>query len=734
MPNPLSWANGRSSRARARVEQRSSESKRASVPSARSADVPRWLTIVAASVVSACAGSVAPDVDLWTGTDAGAQQENEPPQSQHSDNGNDSEDDEGAGEEANEADDDEDHGSADTSVEPSVSSTSGDEASNDDHEDTPDAMDSPSTSERATLPVHRMTAAEYNNTVSALFGTTLTPADAFPAAGTSEFDANVGVLASLSQVSVQGYFNAARDLAQTAFADETLRSRIVTCDPSQGDEVECVSEIAAAFGARAFRRPLDASELNRYVGVYSDAREKLEFSHTDALQHMVRTLLSAPSFFLRIEMASGELPGIPTERLALASRLSYLLWTSMPDDELLAKAIDGSLSTPQSVEQEVDRMLEEPESAGFYRDFFGQWLGLRALTSHNPDPDVFPKWNGDVRNAMLTQAQAFFASFVDGSNDYATFLSAPHPQAPMLESFYDSEPEGVRAGFLTLPAFLTGSSLSNRTSPTSRATAVLGGLLCTNIAPPANVDIPDLSAQEGATVGDNIRERLAKHRESPDCASCHEVLDPIGLSLENFDAVGGYRTAYGNGSAVDASGEFNGQTFADSRGLVAIIADEERLASCPPTKLLTYALRRSLTTTDRELATTIAAEWQRGDFKHLVKLVTTSPAFLAVLDAAPGGTMMMKQRLTRRNLLRGAGVCLALPALPSLAPRRLRAQDTGAVRRFLLCSFPNGAATDWWDTVPNFNLDSIRRGLRFAARTRGICAAQVQDVDGQPFG
>lgn len=481
-----------------------------------------------------------------------------------------------------------------------------------------------------------MTAAEYNNTVSALIGEQVTPADSFPAAGTSEFDANVGVLASLSQVSVQGYLNAARDVAELAFSDATLRANIVTCEPTPGDELECVRRIVTDFGTRAFRRPLDATEVENYMKAYTSARAELGLVHLDALQHMVRALLSAPSFFLRVELPSGQLADIPTAPLALASRLSYLLWTSMPDDELMGQALGGSLATPDDVVREVGRLLDDPRSAGFYRDFFGQWLGLRALDSHSSDTSVFPEWSTNVRNAMVRQANAFFASFVDESHQFSSFLTATHPPEATLQAFYGSEPTGIRQGFLTLPAFLTASSQADRTSPTSRATAVLSGLLCTNIAPPANVDIPDLSAQADATAGDNIREKLAKHRASPDCASCHELLDPIGLSLEHFDAVGAYRTTYGDGSPVDASGEFAGQTFDDSRGLVEVIESNERLASCPPTKLLTYALRRNLSASDRELATRIAAQWQRGSVRQLVELVTTSPAFMAVLDTSKG--------------------------------------------------------------------------------------------------
>jgi hypothetical protein len=587
----------------------------------------RCFTVAVSSVAFlACDGFVGADVDSWRGADGGVDTQKE-----HADEtwASASDTNDGAGEEHANPD-----GSSSTEK-PSTAPASGTVSDQADSANG-DAMETDPAPKPTAFPVHRMTAAEYNNTVSALFGVRLTPADAFPAAGTSEFDANVGVLASLSQVSVQGYLNAARDVASTVFADDSARARIVTCDLEQSDELTCVAHIVEQFGARAFRRPLESDEIDRFVNAYAGARETLELPRAEALEHTIRAMLSTPSFFMRIELTPGQLGNVATERFALASRLSYLLWTSMPDQELMTRATNGELSTAQDVTREVERMLDDPQSAGFYRDFFGQWLGLRALESHNADPEVFPDWDVEVRAAMLTQATDYFASFVNGPYRYTDFLTAPHPQVATLSAFYAAEPEGVRSGFLTLPAFLTASSLSERTSPTSRATAVLGGLLCTNIAPPANVDIPDLGAQEGQSAGDNIRERLSKHRQSPDCASCHEALDPIGLSLENFDAVGGYRTTYPDGSTVDASGEFNGQAFEDIRGLVAALSNETRLASCPSTKLLTYALRRSLSAADRQVAATISTQWNRGSLQELVKLVATSATFMTIPSVGSG--------------------------------------------------------------------------------------------------
>jgi Protein of unknown function (DUF1592)/Protein of unknown function (DUF1588)/Protein of unknown function (DUF1595)/Protein of unknown function (DUF1585)/Protein of unknown function (DUF1587) len=486
----------------------------------------------------------------------------------------------------------------------------------------------------ATLPVHHLTAAEYNNSVAQLLGTELRPADFFPAAGSSEFDANVGVLASLSQVSVQGYLDAARDLAQDTFDQEQLRARIVTCDPSQADESACVAKIITDFGRRAFRRPLENAEIERYVGVYEVARSSLKFEAMDALQHVVRSLLSSPHFFLRVELGTGAIPEIATPDFALASRLSYLVWSSMPDDELLAAAENGELATPQQVTRQVDRLLADPKSAAFYRDFFGQWLETRSLASHNADTMQFPNWDDALRDAQIDQVNAFYAGFVDGTHAWNEVLTAPHPESPALATILGRDPEDIRRGFLTLPAFLTQSSHADRTSPTARAKAVMGGLLCTNIAVPANVDIPELSAAPDSSIAeDNIRARIEMHRADPDCAGCHAILDPIGLSLEHFDPIGGYRDQYGNGDPIDASGEYAGKQFSDVRGLLPILTEDARLGACPPRKLYTYALRRSPSDADLAQIASIAAAWQGDSIASLMKLVATSEAFLSVLRA-----------------------------------------------------------------------------------------------------
>ncbi|WP_437945537.1 DUF1592 domain-containing protein [Sorangium sp. So ce296] len=479
------------------------------------------------------------------------------------------------------------------------------------------------------MPLHHMTASEYNSTVAHLLGTRLRPADGFPAFGAKGYDANVSALSNLSQVLVQGYYDAARTLAEDAFSNEAQRAKILVCDPAQGAGDGCAREIIERFGLRAFRRPLEAAEVERYAAQYAHARTALEMSPVQAVQHVVRTLLTSPHFLLRIELgpdsarSAGALNGYE-----VASRLSYLLWSSLPDEELFDAAEADRLATEDELQEQVDRMLADPKSAAFFQNFFGQWLGTRTLPSHNADATRFPLWNDEVKGAMLDQANAYFAEFTTGGRPWSEFLTAPHPESRLVEPLTANDPEGVRRGFLTLPAFLTLSSRADRTSPTSRAKTILEQFFCVPLVPPPNVDIPELGdagGDEGPV--ENVRQALEKHRASPDCASCHDVLDPIGLSLENFDPIGAYRTAYPNGDPVDATGVYEGAAFEDISGLVPALVEGARSGACPSEQLFSYALRRRPSGDDRTRLKEIAERWGGGTIADLVKQVVTSDAF-----------------------------------------------------------------------------------------------------------
>lgn len=480
------------------------------------------------------------------------------------------------------------------------------------------------------LPIHHLTATEYNTTVAELLHTNARPADYFPASGSSEFDTNVGVLTSLSPVLVQGYYGAAKDLSAALLADPAALSGVLDCDPASASpdgEEQCVRTLIAGFGLRAFRRPLPTDETDHYWKSYQYARTELGFDASAATAHLIRILLSSPNFFLRIEAPLDDQDTTQGKAFALASRLSYLLWSSGPDAELFESAAQGELATSDDILREANRMLDDQRSGALIRDFVGQWLGLRRLASHDVSTSVFSEWQSEWLGAMATQADEYVSGFFTGERDWSEFLSASVPEVPEFNDFLAADPE-PRAGFLTLPAFLTLSSHSDRTSPTTRAVTILSGLLCTTITPPANVAIPDLSATGDGELGEaNIRKRLEQHRAASECASCHAVLDPIGLSLEHYDAIGRYRTQYGDGSAVDASGEYAGVSFSDVNELVPTITSDERFARCPVEKLTSYALRKRVTDDDKDTLDAITKDWASGSLDDLLRRIVSHPMF-----------------------------------------------------------------------------------------------------------
>ncbi|MCY1080701.1 DUF1588 domain-containing protein [Archangium lansingense] len=483
-----------------------------------------------------------------------------------------------------------------------------------------------------TMPAHLLTASEYNTTVQDLLGTPSRPADFFPAVSASEFDANVGVLSTLSSVQREALFNAASDVVEEAFKSPELTSRLVTCMPASDTDTTCARTLVTSLGRRAFRRSLDAEEVDAYLNTYRSARTTLEMGHVEAVAHVLRVMLSSPSFFLRIER-----PGKgkePIEPAALASRLSYLLWGSMPDDTLLDAAERGELDDDAALRAMTDRMLDDPRGQRFVSRFLGQWLGTVRLSSHNVDPTRFRQWTPTVATAVEGQANTFLSGFVTGTTPWSELFSAPHPASAAVQPLLAADPSTLkRRGFLTLPAYLTLSSHSDRTSPTSRAKGVITSLFCTDMTPPPGV-VTELPANEGGTSPKTVRERLEAHRRNPACSGCHNMLDPIGLSLENFDAVGRYRTQ-DEGQPIDASGTYQGTSFTEVSGLMPLLAADPRLGTCAPHKLFSFAMRRSLDEADYLRAEKLAETWKAGTFRELLHEIVVSPAFRGHTEEAP---------------------------------------------------------------------------------------------------
>jgi hypothetical protein len=480
--------------------------------------------------------------------------------------------------------------------------------------------------------IHRLNNLEYDFTVRDLLGVSSTPARGFIAdAKAAGFD-NIASALGMTAAQYEQYFQAADAIVEQVWSDDALRSRVLPCGPGDGEP--CAERALRELGLRAYRHPLSDDELQRLLAVVAEA-QALGEPFDRGVAQAVKAMLASPSFLYRVELDPD--PASPQPHplgpYELASRLSYLLWSTLPDRRLFELAADGSITEDATLLAQIDRMLDDPRADRFVESFAGQWLGMRALSSHQVDPTVFPGWSDGLRDAMVAEGLAYFDEFLHGTRGMDTFFTADvnfvDDRLAQLYGFDGAnvaggaavgagvqphtETDDARRGFLGLASFLTLSSFSYRTAPTLRGKWVLENLLCTEIPPPP-ADVPQLDdamADPADLASQNVRVRLAAHRTDPTCAGCHRILDPIGLGLERFDGIGAYRERYDNGDTIDASGELpDGATFDGLHSLSQLLAEDPRLLDCTAEKLLTYALGRTLTPGDRPQVEAITQGWR----------------------------------------------------------------------------------------------------------------------------
>jgi hypothetical protein len=405
---------------------------------------------------------------------------------------------------------------------------------------------------------------------------------------------------------------------------------------------EAAREIVARFATRAFRRPATAAEIDRCLALYDAAERRGNRFEVRVRAALLRVLVS-PHFLFRVELDPPGLPPgttYPVGEYEIASRLSYFLWNSMPDDELTALAGSGRLR--QGLPAQVRRMVADPKSASFLHGFAEQWLTLRQLDLASPDPQQFPGFTPALRRAMARESVLFFEALVrddrpvpellDADFTFVNETLARHYGIPGVwgDGFVRVNLPANRRGVLTHGSLLTLSSNATRTSPVKRGKFVLEQLLnAPPPPPPPDQDIPELEDQKGAT--GTVRQQMERHRADPLCSSCHQRMDPIGFAFENFDPVGAWRDADA-GAAVDASGVLpDGRSFAGAAGLAKLLRqDQETFVRCVAEKMLTYALGRGLEPFDRPAVNRVVAEMAKGEnrFSALLLGVVTSEPFL----------------------------------------------------------------------------------------------------------
>jgi Protein of unknown function (DUF1592)/Protein of unknown function (DUF1588)/Protein of unknown function (DUF1587)/Protein of unknown function (DUF1585)/Protein of unknown function (DUF1595)/Planctomycete cytochrome C len=385
--------------------------------------------------------------------------------------------------------------------------------------------------------------------------------------------------------------------------------RILFLNPGYGDpsRLDCGRKVIARFAERAFRRPVQPDELERVLQVFRMAHDRGE-SFERCVQVALTTVLASPRFLFLVEPEGTE--DRPLTEFELASRLSYFLWSTMPDDELSREAREGTLRS--NLGRQVSRMLDDPKSIQFVENFAGQWLQLRRLAGVTPDKDLFPGFDEPLRAAMRKETEHYFGSILRDNrsilelldSDY-TFVNGTLARHYGIEGVEGDEfrrialGDRVRGGILTQASVLTLTSNPNRTSPVKRGQWILQQILGTP-PPPPPPDVPKLDEDPKAAENASLRERMEVHRSNPRCASCHQQMDAMGFALENFDAVGRWRTTDGP-FPIEPAGELvGGRKFSNVGELKHLLgsAENKKFARTLIANMLTYGLGRGLESYD----------------------------------------------------------------------------------------------------------------------------------------
>ena len=405
---------------------------------------------------------------------------------------------------------------------------------------------------------------------------------------------------------------------------------------------DCPKKILNHLVSRAYRRPATASEikqLNALVQLAMGEGAPLE----RGIQLALQTVLVSPYFLFRLELDSQEKETRLTRPIGpyeLASRLSYFLWSSLPDEELFRLASESRLNEPVVLRKQIERMLKDPKSIALVENFAGQWLQLRNLESVSPDPDQFPAFDNDLRKSMRQETEAFFTTIMRENRNILEFLESSYSflNERLARHYGITNIKGnhlrrvpllgnQRGGLITQASILTVSSYPTRTSPVLRGKWLLENILGSPPPPPPSVETLD---ENGSKTFKTLRERLENHRNQGTCATCHQKMDALGFGLENFDAIGAWRTQDGE-SPIDSSGELpGGRFFQGPQQLKSILLKTERNAfvRCLTEKMLTFALGRGLEIYDKPVINQICKKLEEENYKF-------SELVLAIVKSLP---------------------------------------------------------------------------------------------------
>jgi hypothetical protein len=483
--------------------------------------------------------------------------------------------------------------------------------------------------------LRRLTHSQYNNTVRDLLGDRSLPANQFPPEDFVNGFKNQYAAQNLSPLLADAYSTAAEKLARTAFREGSSNG-LVRCQPSAA----CRTEFIQSFGLKAFRRPLDAAEIRRYEELFQK-----EPDFPGGAQLVAEAMLQSPNFLFRLEDT-----GNPKWRpYAAATRLSYALWDSMPDDALLAAAGRGELDTPQAVAQTARRMLDDPKARQALEEFVGQWLRFDRVLTTTKERRAFPLFTPETAIAMTQEARHFVSDLVWGGRDFMQLFTAGYgyPNSDLARIYgiaapasdFDPAPfpaNSERAGILGQALFLTLTAKPEETSPTARGLFVREQFLCQHVADPppgVNTNLPPVIEDKPMT----NRDRMAVHATNKACAGCHNLIDPIGYGFEKFDAIGQRRDklkltfgqSFGESkqprpktSTVELDLDTTGQVaglpnsgFTSPKELGSVLAASPQCQECIVKQYFRFVTGRTETSADRPLIHRVFEDFRKSGFR-----------------------------------------------------------------------------------------------------------------------
>jgi hypothetical protein len=492
--------------------------------------------------------------------------------------------------------------------------------------------------------MRRLTRVQYNNTIRDLLGITGDLAIDF---GQDEDEGGFAAnsKAPLKELQIEKYQQVAEDLATRAVGN---LAKLAPCAPPAQAEAACLDQFLRGFGKRAYRRPLDDAELERYRQLFTAAKGTGDFA--SGLSLVISTMLQSPHFLYRPELGvtgASDAKGPALTQFELASRLAYFVQNTMPDDELLAAAETNKLRTPEEIGAQVRRLLAAPGGRDAMTSFFGQWLHIEDLLSVDKDPAAFAAFNPELRAAMKDEILEFADQVARQEGSLQTLLTAGYSylKGP-LPAFYGvggggaagtggtvmrktDLPAGQRAGILTLAGVMARHAHPDQSSPVARGHLISERLLCI-VPPPA----PDNVDQDLPKPDPNLttRARFEQHRKDPGCASCHALMDPLGLPFEIYDGMGRFRTMEGR-QVVDATGELRGTdrdgTVKNAVELMGRMAEASQVRACVARQWFRYAFGREDQDADKPVLEAAVEAFAKSNHRlpDLVVALATTNAF-----------------------------------------------------------------------------------------------------------